>query len=1110
MQEIFRVAFKQYCSRAVKQLLFFLGKTAFNHSLKLAFLFCFVLNITTAFSQEYYFTHYNESFNNFYSDDVYKLVQDSDGYIWLPVYSRGLIRYDGKNYERFSVQHGIKNTRILNLFEDLDKHLWVIADNGLYRSRVKTVQINVNDTLAFLDQINNTQLTKESISQVAPNSITSTSSRQIFVSTNEGNVYEYRYHGATVIEEKKWSFPNISLLAVFADNSNTIWLSTNKGLYTKSPQDTIFLQTKVNSLSPISFYQHQNNDLWLGFDDGSVARLINAQIQHVTPALESDGSSVYHIGEAAQGMVAVSRHGNGLYVLDSAGTQQFHFSRSNGLIEDNVRSSFLDRENNLWITTSGGISKLPPSFKEFTYLTGETSAYKLPSLIDPSINGVSINKKKKHIWIAAHKGISVFDSLYHSQHINVSDGLANNVNYDVFVDEKERVWAGNFNGINCIYPIHLRPASLGKKSERPITVFNEKLKIAFFEAGITGAIESMNINGSEMLGFVSYDQIVLYFNEEWYIFSIKAGVPNGIVFSMTLDSKNNLYISSGTKGVLKTRVPISSTWFKTLNVDQNRVVQDSSFYIIPELNLTPYSEIIAFNNKLFLSADHSVEIAELSTYKSIKSFPFTNVYSGSYAKNLNRIWFNTENDIVELNTTTLKTERMLNTSSGLMSNSVTWLQGINFSPTGKLYIGTRKGLHIYNTQTENHFSAEPLGAIRLSEFSEDLFGNNIASFSFASLNFTDEKSNQFKYKLDGFDKEYSQASTDHIVRYTNLTAYLFPKRYTINVLVSNSQNQWAKTPKSTSILVSPPLWFRWWFLPLYLFFFFYLNKALLWIVQNWRFLISPRTKYIGKYKVLSTLGLGNMSRVYEAYDPDKKAVIAIKVVEVEEETADDAFRMFIKEAELGKQLKHHNLVRIFDAGTAQDLRYLSMEKVTGCTLKQAIKRNLLKSELDQAFVVHELLEGLEHLSSMSVVHRDLKSSNIMVDIERRIVKIMDFGLSSARQLISLNDRTNVVGTLAYMSPEQTIGKNVDHRSDIYSFGVVLYELLFSDLPHLAANEMELIFSIHNETPEQFIISKHPWLNIVKQCMAKNPDDRFQSVQELKFAFRSAKEKTYTI
>lgn len=1069
-------------------------KQTWLQNLRQSYVLFFLLASQFLFPQEYQFTVYNDGLNSYHSDDNYKVFQDSDGFIWALSYGRGLFRYDGRNFTSFNEKNGIKNTQLLNIIEDKDNHLWVLSDAGLYRSRSAIGNISQADTLAFVQKFANTTLTNESISQVAPNSISLGANNTVWVSTNEGNVYEYQYNDKGIQLKSSHPFSGENLLAIFSDSKGTIWLSTSKGIYQKSLDSETFTQINSSETSVITFYECNSRRIYFGYANGRVNKLVENDFSNLLEILPPRGASTYHISAFHNNGIIVNTHGEGVFVFSATDSLKYHFSTRNGLLEDAARSSLLDREGNIWISLSGGLAKLKYNFENFTYLTGETSSYSLPNLRDASLNGISRSKHDGNLWLASHKGLAVFNKDYKAQYIDVNDGLANNVTYDVLVDRENRIWTGNFNGTNIIYPKNRRPTNLGSSKSSTLHIFGEKHTVRFFETGIAGAITSFDVNGNELIGIVSYNQVALYFQNQWYILSQESGIPLGIVYSLSLDENNYLYISSGTKGIFKSRKPLSSSYLSSLNTSKNRRVLEPVFEHTPALNSIPYLEIIAFESKLFLGSAQSIDIVEQSDFSTVKTLKESGIYTASYNEAHNTLWFNTNDGVLELNTKSLELERKLTMANGLLSKTIGWLEAIVLDDDGLLYIGSRKGLNIYNTNVLSEQALEVKSAIESIHVQCDNFGDNDVQIAFSSPNFVSEHENQFSFRLEGFDSDWTTPQSDNSVRYTNLSAYLWDQEYSFELRSSNSDGVWSKPVRAT-FLISPAFWLRWWFLPFYLAFFFYLNKSLFWLAKNWRFLVSPRTKFIGKYKILSTLGTGSMSRVYDAFDPDKKKAVALKVIESGETSADDLFRMFIKEAEIGQQLRHPHIVSVFAAGSSEQFRFLSMEKVEGKNLRLLLRDGSISPE-DFSFILNAILDGVAYLHENNIVHRDLKSTNILVNLDKRELKISDFGLATSKNLISLNERSNLVGTLAYMSPEQSVGRQVDYRTDIYALGVVFYELIFGELPYKTKNEMELIFAIHNETPEQFIVSKHPMLPLIKRCMERNPLDRFEHIRDI--------------
>jgi|APFre7841882590_1041340.scaffolds.fasta_scaffold07026_3 serine/threonine-protein kinase len=258
---------------------------------------------------------------------------------------------------------------------------------------------------------------------------------------------------------------------------------------------------------------------------------------------------------------------------------------------------------------------------------------------------------------------------------------------------------------------------------------------------------------------------------------------------------------------------------------------------------------------------------------------------------------------------------------------------------------------------------------------------------------------------------------------------------------------------------------------------------------------------LGRYKVLKELGRGAMGVVYLGKDPTIQRFVAIKTMRLDE--IDDADKLqevkarFFREAESTGRLAHPNIVTIYDAGEEHDLGYIAMELLEGTTLKQwSRKPNLLP--LDKLIpILAAVADALDYAHQQGVVHRDIKPANIMVT-KGETVKVMDFGI--AKMASSSKTQTNIVlGTPTYMSPEQIAGKKVDGRSDIFSLGVVLFEMLSGRPPFTADNLSALLFAItHNPHPSMKVIRPDlpPAIqHVLNQALEKDPALRFRRAAE---------------
>ena len=271
----------------------------------------------------------------------------------------------------------------------------------------------------------------------------------------------------------------------------------------------------------------------------------------------------------------------------------------------------------------------------------------------------------------------------------------------------------------------------------------------------------------------------------------------------------------------------------------------------------------------------------------------------------------------------------------------------------------------------------------------------------------------------------------------------------------------------------------------------------------------PRT--LGRYKVLKELGRGSMGVVYLGKDPTIQRFVAIKTMQLDE--IDDADKLqevkarFFREAESTGRLSHPNIVTIFDAGEEDDLGYIAMEMIQGTTLKQwSRKPNLLP--LDKMIpILATVAEAMDYAHQQGVVHRDIKPANIMLTNDE-VVKIMDFGI--AKMTTSSKTQTNIVlGTPTYMSPEQISGKKVDGRSDIFSLGVVMFELLTGRPPFTADNVSALLFAIAH-TPHPSVKAIRPDLppvvkEVLDRTLQKDPVHRYRRAGEFALELRSCLE-----
>ncbi|HYK75098.1 MAG TPA: Stk1 family PASTA domain-containing Ser/Thr kinase [Pseudoneobacillus sp.] len=255
----------------------------------------------------------------------------------------------------------------------------------------------------------------------------------------------------------------------------------------------------------------------------------------------------------------------------------------------------------------------------------------------------------------------------------------------------------------------------------------------------------------------------------------------------------------------------------------------------------------------------------------------------------------------------------------------------------------------------------------------------------------------------------------------------------------------------------------------------------------------------GRYKIIDMIGGGGMANVYLAHDMILDRDVAIKMLRLDFANDEEFIRRFHREAQSATSLAHPNIVNIFDVGEEDGLYYIVMEFVDGQTLKQYIQQKSSLKVDEAVEIMKQLTSAISHAHQNHIVHRDIKPHNILVD-KKGNVKITDFGIAMALSATSITQTNSVLGSVHYLSPEQARGGTANKKSDIYSLGIVLFEMLTGRLPFSGESAVSIALKhLQSETP-----SPKRWNptipqsveNIVLKATAKDPFHRYNSVEEM--------------
>jgi serine/threonine protein kinase/Flp pilus assembly protein TadD len=264
--------------------------------------------------------------------------------------------------------------------------------------------------------------------------------------------------------------------------------------------------------------------------------------------------------------------------------------------------------------------------------------------------------------------------------------------------------------------------------------------------------------------------------------------------------------------------------------------------------------------------------------------------------------------------------------------------------------------------------------------------------------------------------------------------------------------------------------------------------------------LTTGSTFAGRYQIIEELGKGGMGRVYKVFDTDIKEKVALKLLKSEIASDRETIERFSNELKYARKISHRNVCRMYDLGKEAGNYFITMEYVSGEDLKSFIRRSRQLAVGTAVFMAKQVCDGLVEAHRLGVVHRDLKPGNIMIDREGN-AKIMDFGIARSISAKGITGAGVMIGTPEYMSPEQVEGKDVDQRSDIYSLGVILYEMVTGRVPFEGDTPFTIGVKHKSELPKnpQELNAQIPQdlSRLILRCLEKDKEKRYQSADELR-------------
>ena len=1057
---------------------------------------------------------------------ITSIIQDRKSFLWIGT-ADGLNRYDGYHFKIFKHRTDDSTSLSCNfvnsLFQDSQGHIWIGTIGGGLNcfnpitEKFKHFRHNPDDS---------TTISNDYVGRVCED--------------RYGNLWIATREGLNILPKNRNHFIRYYFLkkrvtAILKDQKNNLWFGTEDGLkllpfnrqqvISPARLDTSFISFKHDPQNPRSLagnfinliYEDNEQNLWVSVRGKGLSILkrenrADGMFNHLRHDPHNPNTisqnTISAIYEDDQGLIWLGTDGSGLDVYDPKVNRFFHLrhepGKTNGLSHNNINHIFRDNSGTLWITTwGGGLNKLVRT-KFISYRNDPNN----PNSLSCNFVFAIFEDHFGYLWFGTlGGGLNRWNRKsgqwqhYRHEPQNTNSICSDNI-WTIREDGDGDLWIGT-EGAGIDY---LKRTADGQV--RRIVHYPPDSSAGPNDGGIRAILQDQKgllWFATEASGLNCFDKK----SNRWYYYkhseTDSTSLSNNKVRALYQDRSGNLWIGTAGGGLNRLQwISPQKVTFKRYLHQHNRPSGLSSNHVIA---ITEDQE-----GHLWLGTyggglnKFDVETETFQSFTEDDGLP-NNIVYGVLPDQNGYLWLSTNNGLARFDP--VKKE-FLNFSVNDGLQNAEFNTGAYFKThKGELVFGGVNGFNLFKPSEitfNRHLPPIVLTSFQISgrTFSSDTsvvvkrvihlnYDQKMFSFEFAALDFQNPAKNQYAYMLLGFDKHWNYCAHRRYASYMNLP----PGRYLLKIKGSNNDNLWNEQGHQLSIIIHPPFWRTWWFFSSMVILLALSTIASLKIRRY--YLAYRKAHFLGHFKLIRKIGQGGMGTVYQAFDKSTKRTVALKILNQAMEESQEGLKRFLQEAEIGESLRHANIVEIFETGYAQKTHFISMEYLEGQTLKQYIseRRNLPLSEIIQ--ISRQILNGLAEIHRHGVVHRDLKSGNIML-LNNHQVKIMDFGLARTFLLSTLTDQNTFVGTLSYMSPEQTIGMKVDQRSDLYSFGVILYEMIFGELPFTAENEMELIFAIHNQTPPKLQEPHQGNISqivpLLQKCLAKEVQNRFNSADEI--------------
>jgi len=782
-------------------------------------------------AQELPFIHYTaeKEVNPLPSAMVSNIIQDSEGFIWMSNYTSGLIRFDGHRMDLYSQTDGLKDLGIWQIVQDGHGYLWASSNSGLSVSENPLPYYKHGNRIKFTSEYQGKLIMDDPLTF---NQMVVDNQGIVWVRQKDGGLKKLyidengELNSRTITEDK--SGKKIApIKSLFASRNGNVLAGLIGGEILKIANDEpqIIFTPGINSddQNIVALFEDFDKKIWMFRQNGEILNF-NPSFDRSTIIAKGPPSNIAGFSQFSDGSIWVTSGESHIIIIDRKTNEVLGtYSTENGLLSDNVFHILKDREGNIWIAQSGGVSKLRYNFQAFENFSSRSIAGEKPIFPSSKINTVFVPESYSgpcRFWVGTEGGATCVNEEGRSQYLTQAQGLIGDWVNGITMDADGRLWIATTQGLNALV-FDKKQIVKGAIGIRGINIFGEQAYIFTIPKSPPFlAAESFEIpdqGNNRYMGSVWFPGLRSLYgvvDEEIFYFNNQSGLSSALYKSVALDGENYLWVGTLDKGIYRSTAPIFRS---SLESDtRNNIVFEPYWSLDNGAPTNHIEKLLWLNGKMWVGTQKGLIVLDAATAKMIHHFttetglPADNAISFSISPKTGNVWVGSNRGLSEIDADNYKVLRTLTKSDGLISNEV-WLYGsVKVDNDGHIYYGTANGLTIYNPSMDGPNLSPPILHLLSADILYQSGGRNEAVFEYVALSFANIAGISYKTRLKGYEKDWSAETTEKRLRYTNLPAYFNTKKYTLEVIAVNESGIAAAQPLQYEFYIEPVWWLRWW------------------------------------------------------------------------------------------------------------------------------------------------------------------------------------------------------------------------------------------------------------------------------------------------------------